>query len=186
MKVQESMVKNLGNESELPPCILSRKILCPAFMPAPFRNKDRLLFLGLHAMTTLKVIARQLKLHHRLRSVEKHGNGFRIDLIFEIPSGGLRIHEVKSAKNLREVHKIQTALYWNEEFDEIILSNGQEDMVISKEYIQSVRRKAKLTCKLLENDPELAKVSFKPNSDVCYICANSKCLFLPKKGDEGT
>jgi len=167
---------------DLAPSLLSKKILCPAYTPAPFKSEDRLLYLGLHAIASLKVIARKLRLHHWLKSVERRGNGFRYDLEFEVPSGKNQLYEVKSAKNLKEVHKIQAALYWTEEHDEVILSNGEEEIPLTTEYIQSVQHRAEETCKLLRNNPELAAATFKPNSEICYICSNFRCPSLQKKG----
>jgi len=167
---------------DIAPSLLSKKILCPAYTPAPFNSEDRLLYVGLHAIAALKVIARKVRLRHWLRSVERHGNGFRIDLEFEIPSGKNQLYEVKSAKNLKEVHKIQTALYWTQEHDEVVLSNGEEEIPLTTEYIQSIQRRAEETCKLLRNNPELAAATFKPNSEICYICSNLKCPSLQKKG----
>jgi len=167
---------------DIAPSLLSKKILCPAYTPAPFKSEDRLLYLGLHALATLKVIAHKVRLRHWLKSVERRGNGFRYDLEFEAPSGKNQLYEVKSAKNLKEVHKIQAALYWTEEHDEVVLSNGEEEIPLTTEYIQSVRRRAEETCKLLRENPELAAATFKPNSEICYICSNLKCPFQPNRG----
>ena len=175
-------ITNGRDRFDIAPSLLSKKILCPAYTPAPFNSEDRLLYLGLHALAALKVIARKVRLRHWLKSVERRGNGFRIDLEFEIPNGKNQLYEVKSAKNLKEVHKIQAALYWTEEYDEVILSNGEEDIPLTIEYIQSVQRRAEETCRLLSDNPELAAATFKANSEICYICSNLKCPSLQKKG----
>ena len=52
---------------DIAPSLLSKKILCPAYTPAPFNSEDRLLYVGLHAIAALKVIARKVRLRHWLR-----------------------------------------------------------------------------------------------------------------------
>ncbi len=104
----------------LPPSLFARKLLCTAYVSAPFNQVDRLKFQGLHAMTTIRVISRHLQLGYRLMEVERGGNGYRIDLLFEaISTGRKRLDEVKSSKKIREVHRIQAALYAAFRFTEI-------------------------------------------------------------------
>jgi hypothetical protein len=161
----------------LSPSSLARHILCPAYVAAPFNKADRFRFQAWHAITVLKVISRHLKHGYQLRGIERAGNGFRIDLLFESPSGELRLGEVKSARELRDVHRIQAALYWRPECDEVVLSNSQTDVVLSLEYVQSVQEQARATKDLLLNHPEIAARSFNPNADICPTCANLHCRF---------
>jgi hypothetical protein len=167
---------------KISPSLLARKILCPAYVPAPLLAEDRLRFLGFHAMATLQVIGRHLRTGYCLKAIEKWGNGFRIDLVFESSTGRIRRSEVKSAKQITEVHRIQAALYWDPTCDEIVVSNGETDIVLTDEYIQSTQRKAKITLALLTNHPQVAASTFKPNPALCRICANSSCLFLSSTG----
>jgi len=162
------------------PSILARKIVCPAYVAAPFQKNDRFLFQALHAMAVLKVLRRHLKLGYRLKSIEKRGHGFRIDLSFISPSGRIRVNEVKSAKQLGEVHRIQAALYyWGEGCDEVVLSNGDVDIVLPEDYIYAVQKRAHETLQLLTQHPDIANVSFNPKPEVCRTCANAHCPFLP-------
>jgi hypothetical protein len=129
-------------------------------------------------MAMLRVIKRHLGCGFVLRAIEaRSGNGFRNDLSFEDPCGRLRVVEVKSAKQLVEVHAIQAALYWIPNCD-IVLSNGNEDRVLSEDYVRTVQNKAQMTRQLLRDHPEIAETSFNPTHAVCRICANERCPFL--------
>ena len=160
------------------PSILARKILCPAYVPAPFDSDNRAKFLGFHAMAIVKVISRHLKLGYALRGVERNGPGYRIDLLFESPSGVTRLAEVKSAKKIREVHRLQAALYHqNDLSNEIVVSNGDIDEVLDPEFICETQRRAQITLKILTDAPELAAQIQLPNGDTCYTCGNTRCPF---------
>jgi len=164
----------------LPISLLARLIICPAYIAAPFDNESRLRFQGLHAIAVLRVIARHIKRGFQLKSIERLGNGFRFDLEFQSPDGRVRRTEVKSARELTEVHKVQAALYWEKgRQDEIVLSNGLTDIVLSTEYIEEVHQRAEVTRHLLTEHPEEAVSLFKPNTCVCHVCANARCPFVP-------
>jgi hypothetical protein len=170
----------------LPPSLLARKLLCTAYVSAPFNQADRLKFQGLHAMTTIRVIARHLQLGYRLMEVERGGNGYRIDLLFEeISTGRKRLDEVKSSKTIREIHWIQAALYatlhLHTVVDEIAVSNREKDEILSPEFIENVHRRAELTRKFLADNSKEAAVRYTPHGDVCYTCANHQCPFLSNK-----
>jgi len=165
-------------KSGLSPSSLSRKIICPAFVPAPFDPASRLRFQAFHSMAMLRVIKRHLLLGFILRAIEaRNGNGFRNDLSFEDPRGRLRVVEVKSAKQLAEVHAIQAALYWVPNCD-IVVSNGNEDRILSEDYVHTVQNQAQMTRQLLREHPEIAESTFNPVPEVCRICANEHCPFL--------
>ena len=137
------------------PSLLARKMLCSAYVAAPFNEKDRFLFQGLHDMTTIRVIARHLQLGYRLMKVERGGNGYRIDLLFEsISTGRKRLNEVKSSKTIREVHRIQAALYAalppQMNIDEIAVSNREIDEILSSDFIEEVQRRAQSTRQLFQ------------------------------------
>jgi hypothetical protein len=129
-------------------------------------------------MAMLRVIKRHLLLGFILRAIEaRNGNGFRNDLSFEDPRGRLRVVEVKSAKQLAEVHAIQAALYWVPNCD-IVVSNGNEDRILSEDYVHTVQNQAQMTRQLLREHPEIAESTFNPVPEVCRICANEHCPFL--------
>src|SRR5438093_11652123 len=95
----------VGTEGFSPsPSLLSRKMICPAYLPAPFDSESRLKFQGLHAMAVITVIRRHLLAGFILRSIERAGRGFRLDLLFDGPDGRSRLVEVKSFKTIRETH----------------------------------------------------------------------------------
>lgn len=64
-----------------PPSVLSRRLRCPAYTPAPFDNALRAKFQGLHAVAMVRVIARHIKRGFNLIGVEIMGKGFKIDLL---------------------------------------------------------------------------------------------------------
>ena len=166
------------------PSLLARKILCIGYVPAPFRESDRLKFQGLHAMTTIRVIARHLQRGYRLMEVERGGGGYRIDLLFEaISTGRKRLNEVKSSKRIREVHRIQAALYAalpvHVNIDEIAVSNKEIDEILTSGFIEEVQRRAQFTRQLLITDPVTAATTYTPHEDCCYVCENKSCPFLP-------
>ena len=167
------------DHARLPPSLLARKILCTAYLPAPLSNIDRLKFLGLHAMNAIRVIVRHLHCGYRLLSIESGARGYRIDLLFvRISTGKRRLVEVKSSRRIREVHKIQAALYHAYSCaDEIVISNRESDELLNLEYVQEIRRRAEFTHQILINDPEGAERTFTPHEDCCYICANKACRF---------
>jgi len=162
----------------LGPSLLARKILCSAYVSAPFSEKERFKFQALHAMTVVKVIARHLKMGYILKGVERGGNGYRVDLLFSDPSGKTRLDEVKSSRKVREVHKIQAALYAHSDADEIAVSNGQEDQILTPKFIREMQERAVQTIQLLSNDPTAAASTYTPHEDACYTCATTPCPFL--------
>jgi len=166
--------------TKLTPWLLSRKIICAAYLPAPFNDAERVIFLGLHAMTVVKVIARHLRMGYMLKDVERRGNGYRTDLILVSPSGARRVSEVKSAKEIKEVHRIQAALYANAEVDEIAVSNRDNDEVLDPRFVQDILKRAQLTRQLLIRDPSAAASIYTPHHDICGMCANVACPFLAR------
>jgi hypothetical protein len=168
------------------PSLLARKILCPAYIAAPIDGNDRLRFLSFHALAVVKVISRHLRMGYNLKAVERGGPGFRIDLLFESPTGTRRLTEVKSAKRLREVHKLQAALYHVQNLsDEISVSNGDSDEILDPDFIYEARRRAETTRNMLMEQPDIAAHTYIPNEDTCYTCSNSRCPFQTPKLPEG-
>jgi hypothetical protein len=167
-------------EFSLPPSTLAYKILCSGFVARPFDPASRLRVMGLHALATVATIRRHLKKGFELRSIERAGRGFRVDLLFQSPLGKIRLSEVKSARIIRPIHMIQGALYWrpNNGIDEIAISNRETDLILTSRYVVQVAEKAQSTLELLQSDPETAQTTYTPNSE-CRYCSNSTCPWLP-------
>lgn len=131
-------------------------------------------------MAAVATIRRHLNKGFALRGVERAGRGFRVDLLFESPLGKIRLSEVKSARIIRPIHKIQGALYWrpNNGINEIAISNRETDLILTSEYILDIAEKAQNISELLRSDPEAALTTYTPNSE-CRYCSNSACPWLP-------
>ena len=172
-------MRALDASLRIPPSTLARKILCLAYLPSPFEAEGRFRAQAFHAIAVVRVIARHLKMGYRLSSIERGGSGYRIDLLFEaVSTGRTRIVEVKGSKQMREVHKIQAALYSHAESDEIVVSNREIDEVLVRDFIEQIRRRAEVTRQLLASDPARAATAYAPHDDVCYTCANLGCPYL--------
>jgi predicted RecB family nuclease len=102
----------------------------------------------------------------------------RVDLVFETPAGGTRIVEVKSSREIREVHKIQAALYGKYLGDEVGVSNRRQDIVLEPGFVYQVNNEAEDVREFLASDPKKASVTYRPHKDVCYTCRNTACPFL--------
>ena len=59
-------MKEDNSEIRLPPSLLAKKILCLAYVPAPFDEEFRFRFRALHSMSAIRVIARHLRLGYIL------------------------------------------------------------------------------------------------------------------------
>jgi hypothetical protein len=121
--------------------------------------------------------------------VERGGNGYRIDLLFEsISTGRKRLNEVKSSKTIREVHRIQAALYAalpvHMNIDEIAVSNKETDEILNPQFIENVRRQAESMREMLVNNPMEAATRYTPHDDVCYTCANPACVLRRSASSE--
>ena len=103
-------------------------------------------------------------------------NGARIDLLFEHPLlNRKRVVEVKSARTIKEVHKIQAALYWQPSYDEAAVSNNETDLLLTPAHIRSTQIKAKTVRALLLYLPKNAAEMYNPHRDVCPTCASTDC-----------
>jgi hypothetical protein len=134
----------------------------------------------MHAMTLLKVVGRHLKAGYILKQVECFLGKARIDLLFQDPMGKVRLAEVKASNKIREVHKIQAALYAAPNIDQIVVSTNNEDQVLTPQFIEEIRKRSEDTIQFLSSDPAEAARTYTPHEDSCYICANSSCPFLSK------
>ena len=182
MNARENIAVSLERGFRLPPSILSKKMICPAYITSPMRNEDRLRFLGFHAMTVQKVIARHLEMGCILEGIESKANRGRVDLIFRHANGKKRQVEVKSGKKIYLYAQYQAALYWNGR-DELVVSNPIEYMLLSQEFIEKAINLAQETETFLTNYPEKATELFKPSSDLCRICGNNKCSLKTNCGE---
>lgn len=165
------------------PSLLSKKILCPAYRPSPFDKNQINKFLGFHATTAVSVIARHIKKGYTLKDIEKRFRGLRIDLVFETPTGRTRIVEVKSSREIREVHKIQAALYGKHFGDEVVVSNRNQDVILDPGFIYATNNEAYEVREFLATDPKKAAVTYRPHKDACYTCGNTACPFLRIRND---
>lgn len=169
----------VGANVRVPPSLLARKILCFAYLPAKFDETQRFKFQALHAMAVLRVIARHLKMGYQLEGVERVRNGHRSDLSFKIISSTRkRLVEVKSSKHIRDLHRIQAALYSSDLTDEVVVSNRETDEVLTPEFILEVWHRAEITRQFLATNPVAAAITFSPNDDCCYTCGNKTCPSL--------
>jgi hypothetical protein len=141
----------------LPPSKLAPKILCSAYEPRPFpEGKEGELLRGRHAFAQSWTIKRHLRLSYTLFDIDLPEDGKRIDLVFLSPEGKMRIYEVKSHKQIREVDKIQAALYWSPKYDEVVVSTPDIDLILTIDYIREVRTAANLatsTCRFTSLSP---------------------------------
>jgi hypothetical protein len=166
------------------PSALSKKLLCTAFVAAPFDPENAIRFHQLHAVAAMRTISRHLRAGFKLDSVEKPDRGCRTDLVFTKPDVGIRLVEIKSSNTIREIHKLQAALYENERFDQIVVSNKHEDIILSPEYVMEVRARAHRVREFLAQHPDKAAITYTPHADICKFCINESCPFLGAKQEE--
>lgn len=159
-----------------PPSVLCRKILCSAFQPRPFPDSERQLFAEKHAYAMVRTIKRHLENGYQLTGVETRTETGRRDLTFANLLGK-RISEVKCGRQVTDADRIQAALYWEQGYDEVVVSTRLEDLLLPPTFIQKVRVSAKLTIELLNTQPDVADSGFKPHPAACCYCANKQCPF---------
>jgi hypothetical protein len=160
---------------KLSPSLLSKKMVCPAYLPSTMSDKDRFHLMGIHALTVLKVIARHLAEGYILECIEAKVYNGRIDLIFRNGvDGKKRRVEVKSAKKIHLYAKYQASIYWNGR-DELVVSNSAADIVLSRQFIEEAIKLAKETDAFISEHPEEATKTYRPHNGVCRICGNHEC-----------
>ncbi|MFC1505720.1 hypothetical protein ACFLQ6_01475 [Thermoproteota archaeon] len=170
-----------ATKPRLTPSILSKLMICPAYISRQLSVQDRFRFLGFHALAVQKVIARHLKVGYILEKIEAKSGFGRIDLIFKIENNERKRQvEVKSGKNIYLYAKYQAALYWNGT-DELVVSNPISDTVLPLEFIMNTQERAEATKNLIINRPSEAAMKFMPHEEICRICANTDCTFLPNR-----
>jgi len=171
-----SATLHLGTKLRLSPSLLSKKMVCPAYVPSPMSSKDRFLLMGIHALTVLKVISRHLTQDYKLERIEAKVYNGRIDLIFSRKGDDekKRRVEVKSARQIHLYAKYQASLYWNGK-DELVVSNSAADIVLSHEFIEDAIRLAEETDAFIAEHPEEAARTYRPHEGICRICGNHGC-----------
>jgi len=169
---------NLFKRRRLSPSQTAKKLLCKAYEPTEFpagREGERLRWK--HSDTTIHVMKKMLSDGYQILEIEARANGGRIDLIGKAPDGLVVGVEVKSHGGaLREVDRIQCALYFSPQLDAVAVANRYNFEVLTTGFIQEVRVAAHVVLEFLATQPDLARVSFSPHSDVCGTCDNSLCM----------
>lgn len=132
-----------------------------------------------HSDEMVRVIKRLLEAGYRILGVEVPANGGRIDLLAKSPSEQRIGFEVKShAGEIRELDKIQAALYWSTQLDIVAVANRRTIVLLTPEYVQGIRRAGNVTQEFLERQPGLALASCTPHADVCRTCRNQQCPYF--------
>jgi Holliday junction resolvase-like predicted endonuclease len=109
--------------------------------------------------------------------IEAPVNGGRVDIIAKAPDARTVGVEVKAHQGeLREVDKVQAALYFSPQLQAIAVANRRKLQMLTADYLQEVRVAAHITQEFLDAQPELARVAFTPHRDLCRTCANYLCL----------
>jgi Holliday junction resolvase-like predicted endonuclease len=172
--------KETPNRRRLPPSKLAPKILCKAYVPSEFpigREGERLRWK--HSDEMVGVAKHLLESDFQLTSFEAPLNGGRIDLVVRAPDGQKVGVEVKSHRGeLRELDKIQGALYWTPQLDRIAVANRRAMLFLTPEYVGEVKTAGNMTAEFLEKQPDLASVTYTPHKDVCRTCRNRDCPYL--------
>jgi hypothetical protein len=86
------------------------------------------------------------------------------------------MERVKSSREITEADRIQAALYWSPQYDEVVVSNGQTDVLLTVDYIQEVRAAARMVTELLDTQPGLAASRFTPHASARRFCSNRACM----------
>jgi hypothetical protein len=133
--------------------------------------------LGTHAYAMVRTIKRHLESGYQPVRIEAYTQNGRIDLVFVAPDGRKRISEVKSGREITEADRIQAALYWVPDYEEVVVSTRHTDMLLSPAYVDEVRAAARITTELLSAQPHLAATRFTPHAAACRYCANHACPF---------
>ena len=164
----------------IPPSQLARKILCKAYLPEEFpRGLAGLHLRWKHSDEMIGVLRLLYSEEWVVIGVELPSNGGRLDILAVAPDQRKIAVEVKSHRGeLRELDKIQAALYWAPQFDCMAVANRHEISIMTPQFVQEVRTAANTTRECLDKQPELAAVSFTPHTDVCATCRNLRCPYF--------
>lgn len=169
-----------SSRRRLPPSKLAAKILCKGYDPSEFpKGGDGERLRWKHSDEMVSVIKHLLATKYLMLDVEVHVNGGRIDLLAQAPDGRRIGFEVKSHQGeIREIDKIQAALYWTPQFDGVAVANRRTILLLTSDYVKKVRAAGNVTQEFLEKQPDLALASYTPHADVCRSCRNQHCPHL--------
>jgi hypothetical protein len=176
-----------SNRRRVSPSKLAPKLLCRAYEPSEFpqgSEGERLRWK--HSDEIVRVIKQLIETSYEILGVEVTANRGRVDLLVRSPEGRQIAVEVKSHRgNIREVDKIQAALYWTPQFNEIAVANRRTVLFLTADFVQEVRAAGDIAQEALNSQPEMTAVSFTPHQDVCRTCSNDRCPYL-RMGDHNT
>jgi len=163
----------------LTPSLLSKKLLCPAFVPKPYEAETRELrqhFGILARMSITKTIMDMTRKGYRFIEDEKPSGQFTgtVDLVFESPDGRPAKVEVKSSKYLKQMQILQSILY-HETGDRVLVASFNEVLELSDWLIELVKSTAVELDQFLQEYPEQATQIHVPHRDLCERCVNSEC-----------
>jgi len=132
-----------------------------------------------HSDEMVSVVKHLLEAGYQILGVEVPVNGGRIDLLAK-SRGEQRIgFEVKSHQGeIRELDKIQAALYWVSQLDIVAVANRRTILLLTPDYVQDIRTAGNVTQEFLEKQPGLASASYTPHADVCRTCRNQQCPYF--------
>jgi len=132
-----------------------------------------------HSDEMVRVIKHLLEAGYRILGVEVPANGGRIDLLAKSPSEQRIGFEVKShAGEIRELDKIQAALYWVSQLDIVAVANRRTMVLLPRDYVQDIMTAGNATQESLEKPPGSALASCTPHADVCRTCRNQQCPYF--------
>lgn len=163
----------------LAPSQLSKKLLCPAFVPKPYVTESEELrqqFGILTRMSIIKTIMSLTRKGYRFLQDEVPSGQFTgtVDLVFESPDGQPTKVEVKSSKYLKELQIVQSILY-HETGDKIVVASFNEILEPDDWLIEPVKSTAAELDQFLQEYGEQAKQICIPHRDLCERCLNPKC-----------
>jgi hypothetical protein len=163
----------------LTPSMLSKKLLCPAFVPKPYMTEPRELrqqFGILTRMSIIKTIMNLTRKGYRFIQDEEPSGQFTgtVDLVFESPDGQPAKVEVKSSKFLKQLQIVQSILY-HETGDKIVVASFNEILEPDDWLIEPVKSTAAELDQFLQEYEEQATQICIPHRDLCERCVNSKC-----------
>jgi len=163
----------------LSPSLLSKKLLCPAFVPKPYMQESKELrqqFSVLTRMSIIRTIVSLTKKGYRFIQDEIPSGQFTgaVDLVFESPDGQPTKVEVKSSKFLKPLQIVQSILY-HETGDKILVASLNEILEPSDWLIEPVKIVAAELNEFLQEYPEQASHIYIPHKDLCERCINSEC-----------
>jgi len=163
----------------LSPSLLSKKLLCPGFVPKPYMQESKELrqqFSVLTRMSIIRTIMELTKKGYRFIQDEEPSGQFSgtVDLVFESPDGQPTKVEVKSSKSLKALQIVQSILY-HERGDKILVASLNEILEPSDWLIEPVKTVAAELNQFLQEYPEQANRICVPHRDLCERCANPEC-----------